>query len=56
MSECVDASYFDGTSRLYHVTLQVQDGVAQVRGDIERDAPLGQLRVSERSSHARCAR
>jgi Zn-dependent protease with chaperone function len=53
MRECVDASYFDGrTSRLYRVTLQVQDGVAQVRGEVERDAPLGELRVSERSRHA----
>jgi predicted Zn-dependent protease len=53
MSTPVDASYFDGrTSRLYRVTLQVQDGVAQVRGEAERDAPLGELRVSERSRHA----
>jgi Zn-dependent protease with chaperone function len=53
MHDCVDASYFDGrTSRLYRVTLQVQDGVAQVRGEFERDAPLGELRVSERSRHA----
>ncbi|MYM68998.1 M48 family metalloprotease [Pseudoduganella sp. FT55W] len=51
--EPVAGSYFDGrTSRLYRVTLQVQDGVAQVRGECERDAPLGELRVSERSRHA----
>lgn len=53
MNVPVDASYFDGrTSRLYRVTLQVQDGVAQVRGEAERDALLEELRVSERSRHA----
>ena len=47
------ARYFDGqTSRLYHVTLSVRDGVAVLAGDIERSCPLGELRVSERSSHA----
>lgn len=49
----VPARYFDGhTSRLYQVTLTVSDGVAVLAGDIERSSPLGQLRVSERSSHA----
>lgn len=49
----VEASYFDGrSSRLYQVRLRVCDGVAQVRGEIERDSPLGELRVSERSRHA----
>ncbi|MGK5057801.1 M48 family metallopeptidase [Janthinobacterium sp. LB2P49] len=45
--------YFDGqSSRLYHVTLSVRDGVAVLAGDIERSCPLGELHVSERSSHA----
>lgn len=49
----VAASYFDGrSSRLHRVTLRVRDGVAQVRGEIERDSPTGALRVSERSVHA----
>ncbi|MBV7537330.1 M48 family metallopeptidase [Duganella sp. sic0402] len=49
----VDAAYFDGhSSRLHRVTLQVRDGVAQVRGEAERDSPLAELRVSERSVHA----
>ncbi|NGZ82656.1 M48 family metallopeptidase [Duganella aceris] len=53
MSDIVDASYFDGrSSRLHRVTLQVNDGVAQVRGEAERDSPLAELRVSERSRHA----
>jgi len=53
MSDIVDASYFDGrSSRLHRVTLQVVDGVARVRGDAERDSPLAELRVSERSRHA----
>ena len=47
------ARYFDGqTSRLYHVTLSVHDGMAVLAGDIERSCPLGELHVSERSSHA----
>jgi hypothetical protein len=47
------ARYFDGqSSRLYHVTLSVRDGVAVLAGDIARSCPLGQLHVSERSSHA----
>lgn len=49
----VGAVYFDGrSSRLHRVTLQVVDGVAVVRGDAERDSPLGELRVSERSVRA----
>lgn len=47
------ARYFDGqSSRLYHVTLSVRDGVAVLAGDVERSCPLGELHVSERSSHA----
>ena len=53
VSKPIEAVYFDGrSSRLHRVTLQVQDGVAQVRGDAERDSPLTELRVSERSVHA----
>src|SRR4051794_2482369 len=49
----LEASYFDGrTSRLHRVTLTVRDGVARVRGEIERDSPLQALRVSERSQRA----
>lgn len=49
----VAAHYFDGqTSRLYHVTLGVADDCVVLAGDIERTAPLSDMRVSERSSHA----
>lgn len=49
----VPARYFDGrSSRLHHVTLTVTDGVAHLRGDVERSDPLAALRVSERSRHA----
>lgn len=49
----VAARYFDGkTSRLHRVTLEVRDGVARLAGDVEREAPLAELRVSERSRHA----
>ena len=53
MSDIVEASYFDGrSSRLHRVTLQVENGIAQVRGEAVRDSALGELRVSERSRHA----
>ena len=53
MSDIVQASYFDGrSSRLHRVTLQVESGMALVRGEAERDSALGELRVSERSRHA----
>ncbi|MQA42680.1 M48 family metallopeptidase [Rugamonas aquatica] len=49
----VAARYFDGqTSRLHRVTLTVAGGVARLAGDAEREAPLAELRVSERSRHA----
>ncbi|MBW9336006.1 M48 family metallopeptidase [Herbaspirillum aquaticum] len=49
----VSASYYDGkTSRRHLVTLSVTDGVAQVRGEVERDCPIAQLRVSERLNRA----
>ncbi|KAF1046261.1 MAG: putative metalloprotease YcaL [Herbaspirillum frisingense] len=45
----VTAFYFDGkTSRRHSVTLEVDDGIAHVRGEVERSAPIAQLRVSER--------
>lgn len=51
--DAVAARYFDGkTSRLHRVTLTVRDGVARLAGDIDRAAPLADLRVSERSRHA----
>ncbi|GAB3625331.1 Metalloprotease LoiP [Pandoraea terrae] len=50
----VDAYYFDGrTSARHRVVLSVEDDVATVRGDgIERQAPLRELRVSERAGAA----
>ncbi|MGC7974507.1 DUF7092 domain-containing protein, partial [Salmonella enterica] len=49
----VSASYYDGkTSKRYQVTLDVSDGMAQVRGEVERDCPIAQLRVSERLNRA----
>lgn len=49
----IAASYYDGrTSRRHQVTLQVVDGVAQLRGEIRRDDPVAQLRVSERFNRA----
>jgi Zn-dependent protease with chaperone function len=53
MSTVVPAFYFDGkTSRRLAVSLTVRDGVAVVSGDIQRECPLGELRVSERLRHA----
>ncbi|NUU01131.1 M48 family metallopeptidase [Herbaspirillum robiniae] len=49
----VAAFYFDGrTSRRHAVTLEVAEGVAHVRGEVERSAPISQLRVSERFNRA----
>ncbi len=49
----VSASYYDGkTSKRHQVTLAVSDGMAQVRGEVERDCPIAQLRVSERLNRA----
>lgn len=46
------ASYFDGaTSRRHRVTLAVEDGVARIAGEVERQCPLADLRVSEASRH-----
>ena len=44
----VAAHYFDGRSAIAHpVTLTLTGGVLQVRGSIERDDPISELRVSE---------
>lgn len=49
----VAAHYYDGkSSRRHAVTLEVEDGIAHVRGDIERNNPLAELRVSERFNRA----
>lgn len=49
----VAAHYFDGkTSRRHAVTLEVEDGVAHVRGEAERSSPIAELRVSERFNRA----
>ncbi|MET0964331.1 MAG: M48 family metallopeptidase [Noviherbaspirillum sp.] len=46
------ASYFDGlTSRRHRVFLAVEGGMARISGDVERDCPLADLRVSEASRH-----
>lgn len=53
MTESVSASYFDGkVSRAHQVTLTVCDGIATIRGDTERAAPLASLHVSERTKHS----
>ena len=44
--------YFDGqTSRSYQVQFEVAEGTASLRGDIERDCPTTELRVSEKMRH-----
>jgi Zn-dependent protease with chaperone function len=49
----VAAHYFDGkTSRRHAVTLEVEQGIAHVRGEVERSSPIAQLRVSERFNRA----
>lgn len=49
----IPAFYFDGkTSRRHAVTLQVDEGMAHVDGDIERHCPIADLRVSERFNRA----
>lgn len=46
------AAYFDGmTSRRHAVLLTVEDGIARICGDVERQCPLTSLRVSEASRH-----
>lgn len=49
----IPAAYFDGkTSRRFTVELSVTAGMAFVTGDIQRDCPLNELRVSERVRNA----
>jgi Zn-dependent protease with chaperone function len=49
----VRAAYFDGkTSRRHAVELTVEAGIASVSGEAHRQAPLDQLRVSDRVSSA----
>jgi Zn-dependent protease with chaperone function len=46
------AAYFDGlTSRRRRVTLTVENGIASIAGEVERQCPLAELRVSEASRH-----
>lgn len=49
----IPAAYFDGkTSRRFTVELSVAAGTAFVAGDIQRNCPLSELRVSERVHNA----
>jgi len=49
----INARYFDGkTSRLHQVQLHVENGTAYVTGDVSREIPIDQLRVSEKSRYA----
>ena len=53
MDRQLDGSYFDGlTSRAHRVTLAVRDGEVHVTGDVQRSAPLAQMRVAERIARA----
>lgn len=48
----IPAYYFDGiSSRRHWVELSVQAGIATISGDAYREAPLSDLRVSERARH-----
>lgn len=49
----IPASYFDGkTSRRFAVELSVAAGTAFLQGDIQRDCPINELRVTERVHNA----
>jgi len=49
----VAGRYYDGvTSRVHRVVLRVEGGQACLEGDAERRAPLDDIRVSERTTHA----
>ncbi|MGH8806424.1 MAG: M48 family metallopeptidase [Noviherbaspirillum sp.] len=49
----VPAFYFDGkTSHRFAVSLTVQEGIAVISGDVHRQCPLADLRVSERLRNA----
>lgn len=53
MHMTVPAFYFDGkTSRRLAVSLKVQDGLAVVTGEVQRECPLADLHVSERLRNA----
>jgi Zn-dependent protease with chaperone function len=48
----VPGRYFDGrTSRAHTVQFDVVAGIAQLRGEVTRDCPTDQLRVSEKMQH-----
>ena len=52
-SRTVSAFYFDGkTSRRHAVELTVDAGIAYISGEAQRQAPLSELRVSERAERA----
>ena len=47
MNAAIPALYFDGkTSRVHHVMLSVDDGIAAISGDAERSCAIGDLHVS----------
>lgn len=49
----IPADYFDGkTSRRFAVALSVAAGTAFVTGDVQRECPINELRVSERVRNA----
>lgn len=49
----IPANYFDGkTSRRHAVTLSVSGGMLVLAGEVERQTPLEELRVSERMKNA----
>jgi predicted Zn-dependent protease len=49
----IPAYYFDGkTSRKLRVTLSAEAGVAYIAGDVQRQCPVTELRVSERTRNA----
>jgi Zn-dependent protease with chaperone function len=49
----INASFFDGkTSRLHHVQLRVDNGIAYVTGDVSREDAICDLHVSERTLYA----
>lgn len=49
----IPAYYFDGkTSRKLRVALSVEAGVAFITGDVQRQCPIADLRVSERTRNA----
>jgi predicted Zn-dependent protease len=48
----IPGAYFDGkTSRRFEVELSVTAGIALIRGEFQRECPISELRVSERTRH-----